>query len=120
MNFGRRCSPMQIIKVDDRNGLNRELGGNEKVLALFYASWCPYCVAFVPTFSKKVQTNFGLGTVVHVLLDDYDNPLWDDYDIEAVPTIILFENGRVTKRLDGKFGAGLNEKQLSVWFKELC
>jgi hypothetical protein len=29
-----------------------------------------------------------------------------------VPTVLLFEKGRVTKRLDGAPGAGLDEKQL--------
>jgi len=107
-----------MIEVDNGDDLNSELSKHEKVLALFYASWCPYCVAFVPTFKKKVE-NFGLGTVVHVIMDDYDNPLWDDYDIEAVPTVIFFEKGRVSKRLDGKFGRGLDEKQFNDWFKEL-
>ena len=46
----------------------------------------------------------GFENVIHVLLDDYDNPLWDDYDIPAVPTIIYFEDGKVCKRLDAQLG----------------
>ena len=106
-----------MIKVDNQEDLNKELKKNEKVLALFYASWCPYCVAFVPVFSKKVGS-FSLGPVIHVLLDDYDNPLWDDYDIEAVPTVMFFEKGKVCRRLDGRFGVGLNEKQFVVWLSQ--
>ena len=53
-----------------------------------------------------------------MLLDDYDSPLWEDYGIGAVPTFIYFEDNKVCKRLDGRFGVGLNEKQLSVWLKE--
>ena len=106
-----------MIKVDNQQDLNEELKKNEKVLALFYASWCPYCVAFVPVFDKKVG-NFTVGSVVHVMLDDYDSPLWDDYDIAAVPTVIFFEKGKVCRRLDGRFGVGLSEKQLVVWLKQ--
>jgi hypothetical protein len=51
-------------------------------------------------------------------LDDYDNPLWDDYKVDAVPTVIFFEKGKVGKRLDGKFGVGLNEKQFNVWLEQ--
>jgi thioredoxin 1 len=103
-----------MIKVDNQQDLNEELKKNEKVLALFYASWCPYCAAFVPVFNKTVG-NFSVGPVVHVLLDDFDNPLWDDYDIEAVPTVIFFEKGKASKRLNGTLGVGLREKQLVVW-----
>jgi thiol-disulfide isomerase/thioredoxin len=106
-----------MIKVDNQQDLKEELKKNEKVLALFYASWCPYCVAFVPVFDKKVG-NFTVGSVVHVMLDDYDSPLWDDYDIAAVPTVIFFEKGKVCRRLDGRFGVGLSEKQLVVWLKQ--
>ena len=106
-----------MIKVDNRQDLSEELKKNEKVLAIFYASWCPYCVAFVPAFNKKVD-NFSVGPVIHVLLDDYDNHLWDDYDIEAVPTVVFFEKGKVCRRLDGRFGVGLSEKQLVVWLDQ--
>ncbi len=106
-----------MIEVDNAEELNSILEKTEKVLVLFYASWCPYCRNFVPVFDKKIA-NFNFGSVIHVLLDDYDNPLWDDYDIEAVPTVIFFEKGKVSKRLDGKFGVGLNEKQLNVWLEE--
>jgi hypothetical protein len=30
----------------------------------------------------------------------------------VVPTVLLFEKGKVTKRLDGARGVGLEEKQL--------
>ncbi len=103
-----------MIKVDNRQSLNKELERNEKVLALFYASWCPYCMMFLPAFSKSVE-NLHSEKVVHVLLDDYDNPMWDDYNIEAVPTVIFFEKGKASKRLDGRFGVGLSAKQFTDW-----
>ena len=106
-----------MIQVDNKQDLNSQLKANEKVLALFYASWCPYCIRFVPVFDKKV-VNFKVGSVIHVLLDDYDNPLWDDYSIDAVPTLIYFEKAKVSRRLDGKSGLGLSEKQLTVWLEE--
>jgi hypothetical protein len=32
--------------------------------------------------------------------------------LNVVPTVLIFKKGKVTKRLDGTSGAGLNEKQL--------
>lgn len=107
-----------MIEVDNAEELNAIIEKDEKVLVLFYASWCPYCVNFVPIFDRKI-VNFKVEKVIHVLLDDYDNQLWDNYDIEAVPTVIFFEKGKVSKRLDGKFGVGLNEKKLNIWLEEL-
>jgi thioredoxin 1 len=106
-----------MIEVNSKQDLDTELKKNKKTLALFYASWCPYCTNFVPVFDKKVF-GFGFGSVIHVLLDDYDNPLWDDYSIGAVPTVIFFKEGTVGRRLDGKFGVGLSEKQFKVWLEE--
>jgi hypothetical protein len=32
--------------------------------------------------------------------------------VDTVPTVLIFERGKVTKRLDGEPGAGLNEAKL--------
>jgi thioredoxin 1 len=103
-----------MIEVDNAEELNVILEKTEKVLVLFYASWCPYCTRFVPIFDKKT-VNLNKGNVIHVLLNDFDNPLWDDYSIGAVPTVIFFEKAEVSKRLDGKNGSGLSEKQLEAF-----
>jgi thioredoxin 1 len=109
-----------MVEVHNQQELQQLLERNEKVLVLFYASWCPYCLSFVSVFDKKViNFNSGSKRVIHVLINDYDNPLWDDYDIEAVPSVMFFEKGKVSKRLDGKLGVGLSEKQLRDWLQEL-
>jgi len=38
--------------------------------------------------------------------------LCEKYSVDVVPTVLVFEKGAVTERLDGKQGAGLSEKQL--------
>lgn len=107
-----------MIQVDNEKDLNKELQKNEKVIAFFYASWCPFCRSFLHVFDEKI-VGFSRGRVIYVLLDDYDNQLWDDYSVEAVPTIIFFEKGKVSKRLDAKLGMGLSEKKFMVWLQEL-
>jgi thiol-disulfide isomerase/thioredoxin len=107
-----------MIEIDTLEKLDQILEKNETVLVLFYASWCPYCRNIVSSFDKKVSKS-SFEIVIHVILDDFDSPLWDEYDVEAVPTIIFFEKGKIIKRLDGKSGLGLSEKQLKVWLEEL-
>ena len=107
-----------MIKISNKQDLDVELKKSKNVLAIFYSSWCPYCMRFVPTFDKKAPS-LGVKNVIHVLLDDYDNSLWDDYDVPAVPTIILFEEGKVCKRLDGQLGRGLSEEKFENWIEEV-
>jgi thioredoxin 1 len=106
-----------MIEVNNKNGLDSQLKLNKTVLALFYASWCPYCRSFLPIFDKAV-VKFDFASVLRVNVDDYDNPLWDDYCIGVVPTVILFNEGKVCRRLDGIFGEGLSAKQLDDWLKK--
>jgi thiol-disulfide isomerase/thioredoxin len=106
-----------MIKVNNQQDLDIELKKHKTVLALFNSSWCPFCIGFVPAFDKKVA-GMGFESVIHVILDDYDDPIWDDYDVPAVPTIIYFEEGKVCKRLDAQLGRGLSESAFKKWIEE--
>jgi len=104
--------------IDRKSELAKILSQNEKVLALFFSSWCPFCQGFLQSFERKVKMS-DFDTVLHVIIDDYGNSLWEEYSIEAVPTVILFKGGSVLRRLDGKLGRGLSEKELHEWLQEL-
>ena len=106
-----------MLEVSSKRDLERQLKENKRILALFYASWCPYCRSFLPVFDKNTS-NRGFDFILRVRVDDYDNPLWDEYSIMFVPTVVLFEKGRVCRRLDGRFGYGLSEKQFKEWLEE--
>jgi thioredoxin 1 len=107
-----------MIEIDNEAELDRELKSNRRVLALFYASWCPYCRDFLRAFDGAV-VNQKFDAVIRVNLDDYDNPLWDTCDVEAVPTVILFEDSKVYSRLDGRFGQGLRASEFKEWLEQL-
>jgi hypothetical protein len=49
----------------------------------------------------------------YLLAEDNQEILADIYAIEVIPTVIFFENGKVSQRLDGILGFGLTEKQLT-------
>jgi hypothetical protein len=106
-----------MIEIESKEQLDNLLLKNEKLLVFFCASWCPFCTRVVSFFDKKTES-FGKTQTIHVLLDDYDNQLWDDYEIEAVPTVIYFEQNKISKRLDGKSGLGLSEKKIDVWLRQ--
>ena len=94
---------------DVEHGLEEELKRKDRVFVLFYASWCPFSARFLPIFDKYAHEK--TRKCLRVKIDDKAS-LMEEYSVEVVPTVILFENGKVAKRLDGVAGAGLNEKQL--------
>jgi thioredoxin-like negative regulator of GroEL len=89
--------------------LDEVLKTKNRVFILFYASWCPFSRKFLPIYEKC--TVKGPNPCLRVMVDD-NADLCLKYSIEVFPTVLLFENGNVTERLDGEPGAGLNEKQL--------
>jgi thioredoxin-like negative regulator of GroEL len=81
----------------------------KKAFVLFYASWCPFSQRFLPIFQKHTENS--LQDCLRIKTDDKAK-LCEKYSIDIVPTVLLFEQGTVTKRLDGELGEGLSEKQL--------
>ncbi len=103
-----------MLEVNNKTDLTKQLNQNKRVLALFSSSWCPFCQRFAKAFNTNVS-NCKVDLVLRVNMDDYDSPLWDEYDVDAVPTLILFENGEIKSRLDAGSGTGLTEKQFTDW-----
>ena len=107
-----------LIQVTEEKELKKWLNTNPKTIALFYASWCPFCRSFLSVFNKHAQ-NSKSATCLKVKIDDDENSIWETYSLKAVPSIILFENGEISKRLSCELGAGINEKQFTKWLQSL-
>jgi thioredoxin 1 len=107
-----------MIEITTQQELQEQLSRNGKVVALFYASWCPFCRSFLPIFTKyPPQDNSAVW--IRVRIDEDENPLWEEYSFEAVPAVIFYEKEQVAKRLDCRLGRGLNESQFRDWLKTL-
>ncbi len=99
-----------MSKIDVEYGLDDILKSKDKAVVLFYASWCPFSQRFLPVFDKYAKDK--TLACLRVVTDDKAS-LCEKYSVDVVPTVLLFEKGKVKKRLDGKPGAGLTEKQLT-------
>ena len=96
------------------------LGG--KALVMFYADWCPFCQRFKPIFESaaaKSESSTNSCKMYEAKVNDDDNPLWDRFSINAVPTVIAFHKGNIISRRDAKMSAGLNESDLDSILKEV-
>jgi thioredoxin 1 len=98
-----------MSKVNVESGLEESLKSKNRVVILFYASWCPFSQRFLPTFEKYSKGKSQ--NCLQIVTDDKPS-LCEKYKVDVVPTVLIFENGRVAKRLDGAAGIGLSERQL--------
>jgi thiol-disulfide isomerase/thioredoxin len=98
-----------MSKKDVEQDLDEILKAKRSVFVLFYASWCPFSRKFLPVYEKCTLNS--PTPCLRVMVDNKEE-LCDKYSIDYYPTVLLFENGKVAKRLDAEPGAGLNEKQL--------
>ncbi|MEX0910667.1 MAG: thioredoxin family protein [Nitrosopumilaceae archaeon] len=96
----------------DSKVLNNEI----KTLVLFYADWCPYCANFKPTFEEIDSSNLQKKAA---LVNEDENPLWDRFNIQAIPTMIAFQKGKILTRRDAKKGVGLARTDMESIIKEL-
>ncbi|MCW3999395.1 MAG: thioredoxin family protein [Candidatus Bathyarchaeota archaeon] len=106
-----------MVKISTQPELKEELSKTKTAMALFYANWCGYCMRFLPSFQQWVDGQ-KFEAVIYVVLDDYDSPLWDDFQISAAPSVIYFVDGKVSRRLDAKLGRGITQADFEAWIKD--
>jgi len=96
--------------LDGADALGSFLHGR-KAVVLFHASWCGFCRRFRPVFAAVAGAAQGW-EAAELALEEEDDPLWDTHDVEVVPTVLAFADGRPVGRLDGRPGVGLSEVEL--------
>lgn len=70
------------------------------VLVLFWATWCGHCRILLPIVDELASEYSGLIKFAKIDLDK--NPgLASQYQVQSVPTMIVFKNGRLVNRLLG-------------------
>jgi thiol-disulfide isomerase/thioredoxin len=96
-----------LVKND--SDLKEILRNKDRVIALFHASWCPFCIRFLTIFQKHDEKE---GRHFVIAQDDQET-IAEQYSVKVYPTVLYFEKGVIAKRLDGVLGVGLDEKQLT-------
>ncbi len=102
----------QRVLVENLRDFQEIIESNQRVIALVYASWCPFCIRFLPVF-ERISNNDQTAESYFFLFQDDQEIMADEYSVDVVPSVLLFENGKLAKRLDGVLGVGLNEKRFN-------
>jgi len=98
-----------LLKINENN-IEEILREHKTVFIFFNMLRCPFCIRFKPIFDKYSKSE--KGAFAEAIIDDYENPLWDKYNIEYVPTVILFKDGKQIARKDSKSMIGLSEADM--------
>jgi len=73
--------------------------GDKAVIADFYATWCGPCKMVAPHFLKLAETH---PTIMALKVDvDEVEDIAQDYQIQAMPTFVVFKGGVEVERMMG-------------------
>ncbi|XP_010500105.1 PREDICTED: thioredoxin Y2, chloroplastic-like [Camelina sativa] len=87
------------------NSFDDLLQNSDKPLLVdFYATWCGPCQLMVPILNEVSETLKDKIAVVKIDTEKYPS-LANKYQIEALPTFILFKDGKLWDRFEGALPA---------------
>ncbi|MCB1546736.1 MAG: thioredoxin [Hyphomicrobiaceae bacterium] len=99
--------------VSDSNFEKEVLKSSEPVLVDFHAEWCGPCKAMAPALEEVATAMAGKVKVAKIDVDQ--NPaITSKYRIQAMPTLILFKDGKVAAQ---HVGALVTKKKIEDWLK---
>ncbi len=84
------------------------INDEKPVLVDFFAEWCGPCKTMAPELKKFADTHKEKVRVLKVDIDK-NRATAEQFNIQGVPTLMLFKNGKVLWRQSG----AMNAKQLS-------
>ncbi|CAF1400651.1 unnamed protein product [Adineta steineri] len=92
----------EITTQEEFNNLITDIQ-NQNILIVcdFYAIWCPPCLQCAPTIEKWALNDYKT-SVIFIKIDvDQNSELSNQYSVRALPTFILFKQGKEIFRLTG-------------------
>ena len=101
---------MAVSKVSDATFDSEVLKATEPVVVDFWAEWCGPCRMIAPALEEIAGTLNGKVKIVKLNVDE--NPQTAaKYNIQSIPTLMIFKNGDMSSR---QIGAAPKQK-LEQW-----
>jgi hypothetical protein len=101
-------SGLEVLRTADFDGERLDRAGTYVVC--FGAEWCPVTRRFVPKFVARRDEFDGRLAIADIT--DREDPLWDRFHIRITPSILVFRDGAVHARTDGRPILGVTRSDL--------
>ena len=120
LHCGRCHAPLLVsdskivtVNVSDIDFAREVLASPEPILLMTWAPWCAYCRMLHPIIDR-IAADYGARLKVAKLNVD-DNPaVCSQYTIQGVPTILMFNDGKLMNRMVGVLSKEDIERQLTA------
>ena len=90
----------KALEFTDENFQREVLDSPVPVLVDFWAPWCGPCRMIGPTIEELSAENAGTFRVGKVNVDD-NNKIAMTYNVSSIPTIMIFNSGRLVQQFMG-------------------
>ncbi len=96
-------SSNNTVNVTESTFGEEVLQSGKPVLADFWADWCGPCKMIAPVLEEIADEHQNSVKIAKVNVDENPN-LANQYGISAIPTMLIFEGGKVTGKIIGFAG----------------
>lgn len=90
----------QVIEFTDDTFQSEVLEAQEPVLVDFWAPWCGPCKQMMPTIEDLANDYSGKVRIGKLNTDENQNTAMT-YNVNAIPTVLVFKGGEVVETLVG-------------------
>ncbi len=106
----------KIVELTSENFENEVLKSNLPVLVYFWAAWCGPCRMVAPVLEELSEEYSEKIKIAKVNVDE-SQELAAKYTIMSIPTLLLFKDGEIQKKLVGAMSKKNLETELADWLE---